>query len=238
MEKLMIATILVLTFQHATSQDLTADNKIKSITSLYYPVDTIQTKEDKYSLTVNFNWMDSVIQVRRTTRIKYDLREMRKFRKDSTFIPSPTDTLRYNELRKTFSQNCHSYALEKYFKSKRVTDDFLFTEWTALTENRYMDKILNTAFEKTKTFEPKKKKCKDCSFNKGSIIVFRNKWGTPIHTVYYDGKFHSKYGGWAAKTEDHVDLILKKYWDSTKIEEYRLDDKKIRNFIDRSHKGS
>ncbi len=237
MDKLIIGTIFILTFQHAKSQDITAENKIKSIQSLYYSVDTVQSK-DKNSLTVDIKWMDSVIQIRKTTRVKYDIDEARKFRRDSTYTPSLTDTLRVYEMRKIFSQNCHSYALEKYFKNAGLNDELLFTEKTVLTENMYMDKILVTAFEKINSFETKRKKCKDCNFSIGSIIVFRNKWNWPIHTVYYDGKFHSKYGGWAAKAEDTVDIILKAYWDTTTIEEYKLDDKKIRHFIDRGQKGS
>lgn len=237
MNKLIIGTILILTFQQATSQNTAAD-KINSINSLYVSVDTIQTKGDKSSLTIDIKWMDLIIQITKTTRIRYDLEVMRKFARDSTFTPSPTDTLRANEMRKTFSQNCHSYALEKYFKNAGIADGLLFTEWTALVENKYMDKILSTTFEMTKSFETKRKKCKNCDFNKGVIIVFRNKWNWPIHTVYYDGKFHSKYGGWGAKAEDNVEMILKSYWDSTKIEEYRLDENRIATYLNKGLKKS
>lgn len=229
MDKLILGIILILAFQQATSQDIKADN-IKSIQSLYFPFDTIQTKY-KYNITVRVNWMDSIIEINNTTRIKYDLEEARIFRRDSTYTPSVTDTLNMNKMRTSGSQNCHSYALNKFFKNIQL-DNLLFTEWTALKENRYMNSILATTFAKTKSFEPKRKKCKDCSFDKGSIIVFRNKWNTPIHTIYFDGQFfHSKYGVLPAKTEHNIDAVLKRYWDSTKIEEYQLDSKKIVDYI-------
>ena len=235
MNKLVTTTILALTIYQVTAQS-TVDNKVLSIKNLYFPTDTISTK-DKYSLTVDIKWMDSVIQIRKTTAIRYDLEESRKFRRDPTYNPTPDDTLRYTKLRKTFSQNCHSYALEKYFRNVGVTDD-LFNETTVLTENRYMDKILITSFEKTKEFKIKRKKCKDCTFDKGTIIVFRNKWNSPIHTVYFDGQFHSKYGGWPAKAEDKIDNVLKKYWDTVTIEEYKFDNKKAAKFTDSRKKGS
>ena len=229
MDKLIIGIIVILTFQQATSQDVGADN-IKSTRELYFIVDTIQTKY-KYNPTLRINWMDSIIKLNYTTRIKYDLEQARKFRRDSTYIPSSSDTVKMNELWRTGAQNCHSYALEKFFNSIHLADS-LFTKWTSLKENRYMNSILVNSFTKTKSFETKRKKCKECAFDKGSIIVFRNKWGTPIHTVYYDGQFfHSKYGALPAKAEHNIDLILKIYWDSTKIEEFKLDDKKLVDFV-------
>jgi hypothetical protein len=156
---------------------------------------------------------------------------------DSTYNPTPDDTLRYIELRKLFSQNCHSYALEKYFKSLGITDD-LFNDSTVLTENKYMDKILITSFQKTKDYKVKNKKCKDCNFDTGTIIVFRNKWNWPIHTVYFDGLFHSKYGGGQAKAESNVDIVVKRYWDTVTVEEYKLDYNKIADFFERRNKKS
>lgn len=231
MDKLIIGTIFILTIQQATSQQIVADN-IKSTRQLYFSVDTVQTKY-KYNPTLRINWMDSIIELDYTTRIKYDLDEARKFRRDSTYIPSTSDTINMNKLRTTGAQNCHSYALDKFFSSTQI-DNLLFTKWTSLKENRYMNSILATSFMKTKSFEVKKKKCAECSFDKGTLVVFRNKWDSPIHTVYFDGQFfHSKYGAWPAKAEEKVDFILKKYWDSTKIEEYKLDNKKITDFINR-----
>jgi hypothetical protein len=231
MDKLLIGTIFILTFQQATSQEIVADN-IKSIRQLYYTVDTIETKY-KYNPTLRINWMDSIIELNYTTRIKYDLEEARKFRRDSTYVPSSADTINMNKMRTTGAQNCHSYALDKFFNSIQL-DNSLFTKWTSLKENYYMNSILATSFIKTKSFDTKRKKCKVCSFDKGTLIVFRNKWDSPIHTVYFDGQvFHSKYGAWPAKEEKNVDEILKRYWDSTKIEEYQLDNDKLTNFINR-----
>jgi len=231
MDKLIFGTIFLLTFQHATSQEIVT-RSLKSTRQLYFAVDTVQTKY-KYNPTLRINWMDSIIELDYTTRIKYDLEEIRKFRRDSTYVPSTADTINMNKMRTTGAQNCHSYALDKFFSSIQI-DNSLFTKWTSLKENKYMNSILATSFIKTNSFETKRKKCKECSFDKGSIVVFRNKWDTPIHTVYFDGQFfQSKYGALPAKAEDNVDLILKKYWDSTKIEEYKLDDKKITDFINR-----
>ena len=161
MDKLIIGTIFILTIQQATSQQIVADN-IKSTRQLYFSVDTVQTKY-KYNPTLRINWMDSIIELDYTTRIKYDLDEARKFRRDSSYIPSTSDTINMNKLRTTGAQNCHSYALDKFFSSTQI-DNLLFTKWTSLKENRYMNSILATSFIKTKSFEVKKKKCAECSF--------------------------------------------------------------------------
>ncbi len=231
MNKLFFGTIFILISHHATSQQKLTDN-IRSTEQICFKLDTIETKS-KYNATVRINWMDSIIELSYTTKIKYDLEEARKFRRDSTYIPSASDTITMNKMRTTGSQNCHSYALEKFFTSIQF-ENLVFTKWTSLKENKYMNSILATSFIKTKSFDTKRKKCKVCSFDKGSLIVFRNKWDTPIHTVYFDGQsFHSKYGALPAKEEKTIDEILKIYWDSTKIEEYQLDNGKLADFISR-----
>ena len=45
-------------------------------------------------------------------------------------------TLSYNELRRVASQNCHSYALERYSKYHSIIDNELFTSTPVVTENR------------------------------------------------------------------------------------------------------
>ncbi len=228
--QLIIGLTLFLIFYQATSQSLTTDTRIKSIQSVYAPIDTLKTPY-KNNLVIRVNWMDSVIEINNTVKIQYDLEEVRKFRRDATYVPSPEDTVNMNKMRMTGSQNCHSYALEKFFIANKL-DNSLFTQWTSVKENRYMNSILVTAFVRIQSFEVKRKKCKDCSFNKNTVVVFRNKWNVPIHTVYYDGEFfHSKYGGWQAKSETTVQPILEKYWDSTGIEEYQLDDQKISDYL-------
>lgn len=208
-------------------------NDQHSINDLYSILDRSPTKTINY-VTWKVNWMDSIIYFNKRISLKYDLEYMQKFRSDSTYVPSPEDTLRMGKLVETASQNCHSYALEKYFIDKEFNDNELFTNTTSLLENRYMESILKTAFSCEKVYSIKRKKCKDCVFNKGSLIVFRNKWNTPIHTVYYDGLFQSKYGGWPAKAEEKIEYVIKRYWDTTAVEEYQLDVNKVSSYLNNS----
>jgi hypothetical protein len=158
---------------------------------------------------------------------------MRKFRKDSLYVPSVTDTVMMHNMRRTGSQNCHSYALERYFLTRGIEDGVLFTSMTAVTENRYMEKVLVTAFRKTSSFSVKRKKCQECSFQKGSLIVLRNKWGIPIHAAYFDGVFHTKNGALPIKSVNSLNNIISTYWDTTTVEGYELDVEKINAFLGR-----
>ena len=178
-------------------------------------------------------WMDSLLEIRKTTSLKYDLEYTRKFRRDSTYVPTQNDTISYNELRRVFSQNCHSYALEKYFTYHNISDNSLFTDMTVVTENVYMDRILAASFVKGHSIMTKPKKNLKYPFDKGTLLVFRNKWNTPIHTVFYDGEYHSKYGGWAAKAEKDLRPVFDKYWDTVTVEEYKLDVSKVDNYLAR-----
>lgn len=229
----IIFAIFLLMSNLAMSQNKNGrpDIEVVTIKQLYHIADTLNWNNT--SVTMKVLWMHSVVEVRKTTSLKYDLEYARKFRRDSTFVPTQKDTLRYNERRRIGSQNCHSYALEKYFTCHKIVDNDLFTSMTVLTENKYMEKILMTAFKKVTTIQTKPRKNLKYSFTKGSILVFRNKWNVPIHTVFYDGEFHSKYGGWGAKAEKKLKPVFDRYWDTTTIEEFQLDTHKIEKYLTR-----
>jgi hypothetical protein len=214
----------------------THSQQIPSLKELYQVTDT--TLVDNTSILLKIVWMDSAIEIRKTTNLKYDLEHMRKFRREPAYAPTANDTLRYNAMRKTASQNCHSYALERYFGYNKIEDQILFTDKTILKENWHMDKILATAFKKEKSVKTKPHKDLESNFSKGSLLIFRNNWGSPIHTVFYDGVFHSKYGGLSAKAEKDLKPILKKYWDTIIIDEYRIDSLKVNQYLElRAHKN-
>lgn len=217
-----------------SQNDRGLDITLSGIEKLYRIDDTLY--RDNTSVMLKILWMDSVIEIRKTTSLKYDLEYQRKFRQDSTYLPTQKDTLQYNELRRIASQNCHSYALEKYFKYHNIMDGGLFTSMTVVTENRYMETILATSFRKGKVISTKPKKNLKSDFTDGSLLVLRNKWNIPIHTVFYDGQFHSKYGGWSAEAEKELKPIFDRYWDTTTIEEYQFDLDKARNYLtNRTH---
>ena len=236
MKLTIIPTFLLastLTYLTLTAQENSApDNKgIETVSALYKIQDTLS--RDNTSVTLRVLWMDSLLEIRKTTSLKYDLEYARKFRKDPTYIPTKNDTITYNELRRIGSQNCHSYALEKYFKYHNVSENTLFTDKTILTQNMYMEKILTTSFKKGLSIKTKPRKNLNYPFEIGTLLVFRNKWNTPIHTVFYDGEYHSKYGGWAPKAEKKLKTVFDRYWDTTTIEEYKLDTAKLENYITR-----
>lgn len=210
------------------------DSHITSIKPLYRVMDTVL--RDPTSVTMNVLWRDSVIKIRKTTSLKYDLAYARKFRRDSTYVPTQKDTLSYNELRRIASQNCHSYALERYFDYHGIWDKELFTNMTVVTENEYMGKILATCFKELARVKTKPRRNLQYNFKRGSILVFRNKWQVPIHTVFYDGYYHSKYGAWPAKAERDLKPVIERYWDTTVIEEFQLDSVKV-NYYLRGGKG-
>lgn len=229
--KKIICTVFLLWANGALAQNENRqlDPKSTTIKNLYRILDTLN--RNNTSVTMKILWMDSIVEVRKTTSLKYDLAYQRKFRRDSTFIPTQKDTLSFNELRRVAAQNCHSYALEKYFAYHNILDKELFTNMTVLTENSYMEKILVTSFKKITAVSTKPRKNLKYSFAKGSLLVFRDKWNVPLHTVFYDGEYHSKYGGWSAKAEKTLKPVFERYWDSTVIEEYRFDREKVEKYL-------
>jgi hypothetical protein len=239
MKSITLATFLLLGILGSTtsmSQDNSAlsDRNITTILNLFNIEDTVA--RDNASVTMKVLWMDSVLEIRKTTTLKYDLEYARKFRRDSTFIPTQKDTINSYELRSIGSQNCHSYALERYLKFHNISGNLLFTNRTVVTENMYMEKILTTSFKKTDSIKTKPKRNLKYAFDKGTLLVFRNKWNTPIHTVFYDGEYHSKYGAWAPKAEKELRPVFDKYWDTVTIEEYILDTSKVDNYLARHQK--
>ncbi len=223
--KKLIVLILVLSIPSAIYAQENKDKTITSISNSYSLSDT--TKVNLNSSTLNIDWMGTTVEVRFLTSLIYDLEHIRKFNKDSFFSPSEETKKGYLEMMKIASQNCHSYALEKYFDYHNIEDSILFTDKSVLVENKYMKSILATAFKKTKSVNTKPKKNFKTEFTEGSLLVFRNKDNWAIHTVFYDGKYQSKNGIKRAKSYDKLIDIYKTYWDTVIIEEYQLDTSKV-----------
>src|SRR5438046_2458266 len=87
---------------------------LNTIKLLYKVIDSIK---DENGYFIRISWMDTIIEIKRTTKIKYDLEFQRKFRKDDSYLPTPEDTLKNTEMLRLFAQNCASYAFERYFAS-------------------------------------------------------------------------------------------------------------------------
>src|SRR5258705_311439 len=83
--------------------------KLTSIRPIYQVIDSVKDV-DGYILRIS--WMDTIIEIKRTTKIKYNLGFERKFRKDDSYLPTPKDTLQNTEMLRLFAQNCASYAFE------------------------------------------------------------------------------------------------------------------------------
>ena len=205
------------------------DSPIKSLKGLYQLSDT--SSIDFNTATINVIWMDSLIQLRFLTKLEDDLETARKWEKDPTYIPSEDEKELRLKFLKMSAQNCHSFALEKYFAYHTISDNVLFHNKSVLVNNKYMKYIISTAFTLNKSIDTKRKKNFKTEFTKGSLLVFRNKENWTIHTVFYDGQYHSKNGGWEAKSVDKLKEIYDSYWDTVVIEEYQIDMNKVNSYL-------
>lgn len=207
------------------SQDLPETNAIKTVTGLYEVLDTLEQSD--YNISYSLNWMGTEIGISESIKDGIDMDYQRKFARDSSFVFSYEDSIKMHAFSISFAQNCHSYALEKVFGYYGIDSSPVFSRRTSVLENYHMANLIPTCFGLVQSLETKPKKNLKTPFTIGSILVFLNKSGQTIHTVYYDGTFHSKNGGWPAITTDKLKDIYKTYWDTALIREYRLDLSKI-----------
>ena len=205
-------------------------NDIDSLSQVSTIVDTVDVKLNHVRILMT--WLNDTIEISSLTLpVKYNLEVMRKIRKDSTFKPSPEAETRLIDFIKTASQNCYSFALQKYFAYNNIYSDNIFNQHTALTRHA-MENMIENTFTKVVEFSTKNKKHFKDSLENGTLIIFRNKHDWIIHAFYYEnGLFYSKNGGWAAKEFKKMKEIFKSYWDTELVQFYEMDTQIFNDFI-------
>ena len=152
----------------------------------------------------------------------------RKAFKDSSMWRTEEDIdLLFKSIRMGAS-NCYVYALEQYFENQPTYNQELFNELTSM-DRESAEKILNHYFVAIDSIETTPKKNLKQPFPDDVLLGFVNKLDWTIHMVYHDqGIFYSKNGYFSPMTFESLKKFLKiKYWDTTKIRVYRLDENKI-----------
>jgi len=205
---------------------------IDSLSEIYQVLDTVETKLNHYQIKAL--WLDDTIEIRKLSEpVKYDLKNMRKAFKDSTFNPTKKDRRNSVDFTRQSAQNCLSYALERYFLYHNLKPDSIFDENTFLGRESgelIIDKSFTLTFEastkrKRKAF---KKPIKD-----GVLVIFRNQYDWIIHAFYYEKDiFYSKNGIRPIKEYHKMKNIFNRYFDTTLVQFYELDDARLNEFLD------
>lgn len=211
------------------AQNSTALTNVTQLTSV---VDTVAIKNNHAKVLIT--WLNDTIELSTLIHpVKYNLDAMRKMKKDSSFTPTPEEEKSAIDFIKTASQNCFSYALQKYFTYHCMAPDLIFNKYTALSKGA-IETIIENTFVKTNEFSTKKKKHFKDAIADGALIIFRNKHDWIIHAFYYEnGLFYSKNGAWAAQEYKQMKDIFKRYWDTKLVQFYTLDTQKTDTFIAR-----
>lgn len=216
---------------HLSKYILTKGFGINNLESYYTIKDTVQDQQGDY--IINVQWLNSEIVL----RIPLPPEEQRKL--EGKLIAKlgesnkKVDTALLQQVYMEATQNCHSYALQKYWSYYKVDTD-LFSSTTRLF-NEDMQKVLNSAFKKIDSFDRKaiKKKKYQLNNKEAIIIVFRNKYDSPIHSLFYENQtYYSKNGMLKERTYSKLKALLKeRYFDTQTIEAYTIDETKFTNFL-------
>ena len=188
-------------------------------------IDTIKT--EKYFLTINALWLkDTIILMKFIKPTAIDSGFFRTVRKDSKYIPTEKEITEYNEFLYNAAQNCHSYALEKYFENNNFKDNCLFNKETVIHSDSYK-KILSASFYKIQDFNVIKRKnsLPKQNIENNTLIVFYNHYEMIIHSVFLkNGVFYTKDGLQPPREETNIFGIIRHYWDTKRIEVYKHSD--------------
>lgn len=195
-------------------------------------MDTVKTKLNHYHIKAL--WLDDTVEIRKLSEpVKYDLQNMRKAFKDSTFKPTKEVRQKSIILTKQGAQNCFSYALERYFTFHNLKPESIFNENTFLGRESgelIIDKSFTLTFE---AFTKRKRKAFKKPDRDGVLVIFRNQYDWIIHAFYYEKDiFYSKNGIRPIKEYHKMKNIFNRYFDTTLVQFYELDSERLNEFLD------
>ena len=198
-----------------------------SLKPYYAIVDT--TEKDIYDRTVKVRWLNSTIEILAPASEQNQKAAKEKLKQLFEKKGMPFDSVGHEAMHQSFAQNCHSFALEQYFKSKKIEDGVLFTPSTRLFDKE-LEKILSESFTLIRKFTIKEFIKAQKELPQGILLVFRNQSNSPFHSVFYNNEFYSKNGAFGARVFPEVKPILKSYFDTAFIEAYAIDQTKFDYF--------
>lgn len=216
-------------FFYFNAPDLDAqDEKHYSSLSPYFTIiDTLDKNANEPILRAK--WLDTIIELRIPMSSQQQKIAMDKFRALYEKKGETMDTLAFKAVYIIGAQNCHSYALERYFANHDIKDNLLFTPTTSLF-NWEMSKVLGVSFKRIQRFNPKDLQKGKESLPHKTLLVFKDKNDMPIHTVFYDHGFQSKNGAFKPVTFETIKPLLKSYFDTVWIDLFEMDSSKFSNF--------
>ncbi|BDD07900.1 hypothetical protein FUAX_03320 [Fulvitalea axinellae] len=187
-----------------------------SILSFVTPLDTALAEGSAYTYRINCLWNKDSVDLLWVNPEEYDRVQAKR-------IKNATDTAGLEGKRQflfTTSQNCFSYALQKYFEHHRIDCSPLIDSLTKINSDA-MSQILASSFKKRLSFHTKPARNLKTPLPDGSLVLFRYKNGRLQHAMFYsDGVIHSKNGMWPATEYRKLKEPFKKYWDAGTVEVY------------------
>jgi hypothetical protein len=178
------------------------------------------------------NWMDSCFQLRHSIYQSVasiavaDTKEYAIYRGDDWYDGS---------IRLRFTSNCHSFGQAQCFKWAGIDATALFNANTSI-QAEAVEVLLATAYQLQYTLDTRSKKALREPIPAGSLLIFRNSWGMPIHTAFQTAEgILSKNGGNIPLIYYELKPLFKKYFDTTTIEVYRLEKEKVTAWLSAQH---
>jgi len=179
----------------------------------------------KRSVLVRVLWFNDTLVIRRSTEIiEGDILHYRKIHNSSTYLPTEKEKESYGTFYTYFSQNCFSYALEKYFEHGNFEQVKIFDSKTSVLSESTIQ-ILANSFEKVQQFSVNHRKLisPKVDIEDNTLLILKGKDSTLSHAIFYAKKlFYTKNGAFKPKVCTRIGDILKDYWDTATIEVYRI----------------
>lgn len=183
---------------------------------------------------IRAKWLDTVILLRipqSAVQQKLNMDKLRPFYEKRGEV---MDTQMHKDWLLVGAQNCHSYALEAYLASKDIQDNQLFTPTTSLF-NWEMAKVLDVSFKRIQRLTPKVLQKSQVILPQKTLLVFKDKNDSPIHSVFYNQGFQSKNGVFKPYTFKTIKPLLKAYFDTVWIDQFEVDTAQLVNYKKTSH---
>ncbi|MGE0076407.1 MAG: hypothetical protein AB7S48_00955 [Bacteroidales bacterium] len=190
-------------------------------------IDTIEV--GKYTIKLKSLWETDTITISKYYEPSViDTNFFRVLHNDKSYIPSLKEIEEHNEFFATSAQNCHSYALEMYFRSNCPSKIGLFNNGISIHAESYK-KILDKSFDQIHEFKVTKrgKLQPNEPLKDSSLLVFYNNYDMISHSVYYENNlFYTKNGALKSGIVTRISELFKSYLDTKYVRVYSFKKKK------------
>lgn len=203
---------------------VSAFSQVPSANSDYFSTCAVDTIEvGKHSIGLRLKKNDDTIAIQKYVESSViDTNFFCVMHRGDNSVPNSDVLKEQSDFFATAAQNCHSYALELYFRENKYEGLDWFNSRTSI-QPQYYRRILDNQFQQVREYCVRKSTYLEPVelLNNNVLLVFYDEDNEIIHSAYFrNGIFYTKNGTLKARQVSKISELLSAYWTTKYVREY------------------